>query len=292
MVLEVVVDHRVVDKTEEAVALVVDVLLLVPVVPFSRLRQHQVELEVGEFLLNGPEIVHVEQLTLGASAVEERDLAAGLQGVEEVEQMGAHGRHARTTADVHHLCLGLLDEELSVRTRNGDFVARLLGEDERRANAWVHLHPTVPCAVPWRGRDPDVQHHNVALCWVVGHGVCANNRLVVDHLEVPQPKLVPLRLEGLGVGVMLRVGRDVDVLVIHSDRRHVHLNVSASFEVQGLTLWKAHHELLDEGSHVVVGHHFAFPLLDAEDFLRHLDVHVFLHLHLATEAPVVGDLPA
>ena len=33
MVLEVVVDHRVVDKTEEAVALVVDVLLLVPVVP-------------------------------------------------------------------------------------------------------------------------------------------------------------------------------------------------------------------------------------------------------------------
>ena len=41
VVLEVVVNHRVVDKSEEAVALVVDVLLLVPVVSLRRLGQHQ-----------------------------------------------------------------------------------------------------------------------------------------------------------------------------------------------------------------------------------------------------------
>ena len=290
MVLEVVVDHRVVHKAEESVPVVVHTLLLVPVVALRRFRQHEVEREVGELLLDGTEVVHVEQLALGSAAVEERHLPARLERVEQVEQVRTHGCHSCTAADVHHFRFRLLDEELAVRSGDGHLVAGLLVEHKRRANAWVDLHPAVARAVPrWR-RNSDVEHHDVALSGVVGHRVRANNRLVVDHLEVPQPKLVPLRLEGVGVRVMLGVGRDVDVLVLHRRRGHVHLDVPSRFKVEGLALRQAHHKLLDEGRDVVVGHHFAFPLLDAKHFLRHLDLHVFLHLDLATEAPVVGNL--
>ena len=39
--------------------------------------------------------------------------------------MGAHRRHPRTATNEDHLCIGFFREELTVRTKNGDLVARL-----------------------------------------------------------------------------------------------------------------------------------------------------------------------
>ena len=212
--------------------------------------------------------------------------------MEQVEEVAAHGGHAGTTADVDHLGVGLLDKELPVGSADGALVAGLASEDVAGADAGVDVHPRVAGAVPRRSGNPDVEHHDVAFSRVVGHGVRADDGLVVDHLEVPQAKLVPLALEGVGVLVVLRVGGDVDVLVLHGRGRHVHLDVAAGLEVEGLALRQADDELLDEAGHVVVGDDLALPLLDAEDLFGDLDFHVLLDLHLATEAPVVGDFLA
>ena len=55
---------------------------------------------------------------------------------------------------------------------------------------------------------------------------------------------------------------------------------------------KLHDELLDEGSHVLVGDNLALPLLDTEYALGNLDGQVTLDLALATQTPVVLDLLA
>ena len=127
---------------------------------------------------------------------------------------------------------------------------------------------------------------------MVGHGVSPHDGLVIDHFEVPKPKLVPLTLEGVRVLVVIRVGRHVHVLVLHSRRRHVDLDVSARFEIKAFSFRKANDELLNEGGHIVIGHHFALPLLDAEHLLGDLDFHVLLDLDLTSKTPVIGNLLA
>ena len=111
-------------------------------------------------------------------------------------------------------------------------------------------------------------------------------------LRSHKTKLVPFALEGVRVLVVIRVGRDVHVLVLHHRCRNIDLDVPTGFEVERLAVRQAHHELFDEGGHVVVRYHFAFPLLDAKDFFGDLDLHVLFDLDLATQAPVVGDFLA
>ena len=127
---------------------------------------------------------------------------------------------------------------------------------------------------------------------LVSHRVRAEERLRVLHLEVPQLELVPLALEFIGLFAEARVRRDVHVFVVHFNGRNVNLDVATRQEVEVLALGELDDEFLDERRHVVVRNHFALPLLDAEDLVGHLDLHVVLDLHLATKAPVVSDLLA
>ena len=58
------------------------------------------------------------------------------------------------------------------------------------------------------------------------------------------------------------------------------------------TLGQLHLELLDERGDVLVGDHRTLVFLHSEHALRHSDVHVALHLALASQAPVVLDFLA
>ena len=48
-----------------------------------------------------------------------------------------------------------------------------------------------------------------------------------------------------------------------------------------------HLELLDKGGHIAVGDNRAFILLDAEYRLRHGNLQVLFHLHLASQTPML-----
>ena len=54
-----------------------------------------------------------------------------------------------------------------------------------------------------------------------------------------------------------------------------------------LALGQLDDELLDESGDVVVRHHLALPLLDAEHRCGHFDLHVLLDLDLTAQTPVV-----
>ena len=54
-----------------------------------------------------------------------------------------------------------------------------------------------------------------------------------------------------------------------------------------LALGQLDDELLDEGGDIVVRHHLALPLLDAEHRCGHFDLHVLLDLDLTAQTPVV-----
>lgn len=138
------------------------------------------ELEVGEVALYLVEVLEVEGLFQAAGTVEEVDLAAGLLGLEQVHDVASHGSHSGTAADEDELLVGrsvVRDEELSVRARDDHLVTRLAGEDVGRADSGRHVHEAVLSPVEGRGGDTDVEHDDVALCRVVGHGVGLEGRL-------------------------------------------------------------------------------------------------------------------
>ena len=66
------------------------------------------------------------------------------------------------------------------------------------------------------------------------------------------------------------------------------MDIATGFKMQVLPFGQFHRKLFDERGHVVVGNHFAFPLLDSEYFFRNLNFHVVLDLDLAGQAPVFG----
>ena len=74
--------------------------------------------------------------------------------------------------------------------------------------------------------------------------------------------------------------------------RGLQLHVTASAEVDILTLRQAQGQLLDEGGHIGVGLDGALPLLDPKDILGDIDGHVLLDRHLARQAPAFLGLAA
>ena len=173
---------------------------------------------------------------------------------------------------------------VSGRLSGRHLVARLAREDVRRADARVHLHERTRGAVERRRGDTDVQHDDVPLGRVVRHRVGAERRLGVRRHQIPHLHLVPVGAELL---VHVHV-RELDRIVL----RNVDLDVAAAAELQVLTLRKLHHELLEEGRDIAVRNHRALPLLHAQNSLRNPDLQVVLHLHLASQTPVVlGHLP-
>lgn len=61
-------------------------------------------------------------------------------GVEQVKKMRAHGRHTGTSAYKHHFALCWLNKELTIRARNGHFVAGFTRENKGRTNTRIHIH--------------------------------------------------------------------------------------------------------------------------------------------------------
>ena len=246
-----------------------------PVVLGQRIGERQRPGEVGVLLGQLVELIHIEGLAQRARTVPEADLALGLQALELVEDVRAHGRHAGTAADEHHLVVGLLGEELAERTIHRDLVARLQVEHPRG-----HLARRNVVAALGRGRGhPDVELDDAFLARIVGHGIGPDDRLVHAGNEAPQIELVPV-----GTELVL----DVEVLVGHFVRRTFQLHVAAGAEVHALALGQAQRQLLDEGGDVEVGFDRAFPLAHAEHFFGHADLHVLLDRGLAGKAPAFG----
>src|SRR5690606_1900359 len=117
VMVEIVLDHTVVDKSNKTVPLfIIDVLLYLPVVLFQGFRKGDIEFEVREFPLQGLEVLDIEQLPLGTSPIPIGHLSVGLQGLEQVVEVGTHGRHSGTTAHIEHFSFGFVDEELPKRS--------------------------------------------------------------------------------------------------------------------------------------------------------------------------------
>ena len=196
--------------------------------------------------------------------------------------MATHRSHTCTTTDEDQLLrVGqvLIEEELTVRTRNGHLVTRLAREDVRRADTRVHLHKATIDTVERRRGNTDVKHNDVTLGRVVGHRVGTERRLGVGRHQIPHLEVIPIGTETL-INVHIR---ELDGIVL----RNVDLDVTTTAEVQRLALGQLHDKLLEEGRDVAVRDHLALPLLHAQHGLGNTNLHVLLHLHLATQTPML-----
>ena len=93
--------------------------------------QSQVEMEIGEFLLQSEEVFQEEHFVDGTGTIEIVHLAvAALTGLEHVHNLRTQGSHTGTTTYPNHLALRVVDgTELSVRTAHGYLVTGLQAED-------------------------------------------------------------------------------------------------------------------------------------------------------------------
>ena len=247
------------------------------------------EVEVREFFLDFREILEVERLDEGAGTVEEVDFLLGLERLEQVHDVAAERGHAgaATHEDVLLAVRIFRKQELTVRTADPHLVAWLAREHVGRGDARrhrQHLEDTLRlAAVERRRRDTDVELDDVLLGRIRSHGVGTDRRHGVLVLEVEETVLLPV---GAVDRIHVHVG-EIDVV-----DRDVDLDVFTALELDVLAFRQLDRELLDEGGHVLVGDDLALELLDAEGGVGHLDLEIVLDLHLAAEAPVVGDLLA
>jgi hypothetical protein len=267
VVLQVVVVEHLMDEALEAR----------PVVLGQGIRERQVPLEVLELRRDGVEVLHVEGLAHAAGAVPVAHLAVRVEATELIEDVGAHGRHARTAPDEDHLVVGAAGEELAVGPRDRDLVPGLEIED-----VGGHLARGRVRLVGRRRCDADVQHDDARLARVVRHRIGALDSLVDLRREAPQVVLVPV------VAVLLL---DVEIAILRHVGRALDLDVAPGAEGHLFTLRQLEHQLLDEGGHVVVRTHATLPALHAEDLGGDLDRQVVLHLDLAGQAYPVARLP-
>ena len=239
-----------------------------PLILRPRLGKGEVPPEIRVLPLDGVEVLDVKRLAQAAGAVPEGDPAVRPQAPELIEDVRPHGRHAGAAAHKEHLGVGLLREELAERPRDRHPIARLEAEQVRRHLARRHV---LGCPRR-RRRDPDVQHDEALLIWIVRHRVRARHRLL-DRRDVPR------HVERIPVAAVL--GLNDEVGVADHVRRADHLDVAARPERHRLALGQLKHQLLDEGGHIVIRADGAWPFADREDLGGHLDPHVVLDLDLA-----------
>ncbi len=164
------------------------------------------------------ELFLVEDLAHAATAVPVGDLAAALEVLEQLEDVAAQRRHARAAADVDHLGLRVLDEELAVRSGDRHLVAGLEVEDVGRG-----LARRSPRGRSRRGRgDADVEHDDALLARIVGHRVGPFDTLRRGRADLPQFVAIPL------FAVLLL---DVELVEGQLVRGDLDLNVAAGLEV-------------------------------------------------------------
>src|SRR3989338_2911986 len=83
---------------------------------------------------------------------------------------------------------------------------------------------------------------------------------------------------------------DVHFTVVDNALWNLNLDISSSFVIH--IFRNLNNKLLDKGCHVVIRNDFCFPLLDTEYFFIDMDLHIFLHLHLAAQAFVCSNFLA
>jgi len=257
----------------------------------------EVEVEVGEVLLQLVEVVEVEHFVECACAVEVVHGAVGaVECAGEVHDLSAERGHAGAAADPYHLVavgavgpgavVGAAHAELAVGAGHDDLVAGLQGEDVARCYAGVDVLESGAVGRERRGGYSYCQHEDVAFGGVVGHGVGADGGFGVDADEVEHLHLVPCGQ------VFVADEGAVEVVVVDAEGGYLDLCVGAGDEVHVFAGGQLHLEFLDEGGHVAVGDDGALVFLDAEDALGEFKGEVFLDFDLASESPAFLHLTA
>ena len=134
--------------------------------------ERKVESEVGELLLQLEEILQVEHLIQGTSAIEVRHLAVcRMQGLCHVHDLRTERSHTRTTTDPHHLTFRIEDRmEIAIRATHQHLVARFEGKDIGRSDTRHHVHEAhLGFRFERRRSDTYRKHETVALGRIVGH---------------------------------------------------------------------------------------------------------------------------
>ena len=113
----------------------------------------------------------------------------------------------------------------------------------------------------------------------------ADSLFIVVTLQTEQSEFLPCRQ------IFLANQFFVDVfVVIHRVFGNLDLRVRTGDEVHVFAGRQCYDEFFDESGHVLVRDNLAFPFFHAEYAFGHLDFHVILHLHLASQPPVVLNL--
>lgn len=78
VVIQVLINHTVVDEAHKAIPFCIDILLYLPVVFFQRFRQGHVKFKVREVPLQFAEVLDIEELALRTTSIPISDLTVGL----------------------------------------------------------------------------------------------------------------------------------------------------------------------------------------------------------------------
>ncbi len=133
------------------------------------------------------------------------------------------------------------------------------------------------------GSDPDIELHHPLLLWIVRHGISADNSFIDDRLQLEETEAFP---------VATILVPDIKVRIFDMVRRAFELHVATRPEIHVFSLGQSQRQFLDEGRHIGIGYHRTLPLLDAENLVRNLDLHILFDRSLAAQAPAFCGLPA
>ncbi len=115
-------------------------------------------------------------------------------------------------------------------------------KNKRRTNTRVHIHKAT-LFLSHGGGNTDIQHNNITLSRMIGHGIGPEYGLGVFHLQIPHLELIPF------IAVLFFY---LDILKVNLTFRNINLNISTGFEIEMLTFRLILRQFLNKGSHVVV----------------------------------------
>ena len=254
-----------------------------------RTVEREMEVEIGEFLFQLPEVLQEEGLCQRAGTIEEMHLTvSAVQRLGHVHDLRTKRSHTGTTTNPNHLFASIKARmEVTIRTTHHHLVTGLEAEDVRRPDTCRHILE----AHLWswqerRGSDTHSQRNDVALSGIVGHRISTHGRLRVMSFQREDIEFFPSSDIFVSNHALVEVLVIVDAIV----SRNLDLSIRTRNEVHVLTRWQCHLELLDKAGNVFVGDDGALPLLHAKDGLRNLNVEVAFDLCLASQTPMLFDL--
>ena len=252
--------------------------------------ERQMEVEIGEFLLQTEEIFEVEDLVQRTRTVEIVHFAVGrVQRFRHMHNLGTQRSHSCASADPNHLLFRVeMRMEVAKRTAHRHFVAGFQRENIRRGNARIHLHETALVGLHRRRGNTNRQHENVALGGIVRHRIGANRGFGILALQREQAEFLPRRQ------IFFANQRLVEILVVVDavEGRNLDLRIRTRNEVHVFAGRQLYFEFLDERGDIPIGNDGTFVLLHAENRLIDVDFQVALHLALATQSPACLNLLA